>query len=418
MFKRMIKSLWQGILQKLRKDRRIYCISAGFSLVIIVGTYLFGNTRHSLPGDNADLTEIYYAKRFLGRTVDNVPDSILLINVCYDKALVEYEEDGMPVGNMVITDREKLLKLLTIAKAANNYRYIFMDVNFEEGINSPSDSALFQTIKSMDRIVIPNHSKSRMKDSGLYAKSANADYSITWKVRAFSHFQYLRYDSVITVPLKIYSERIGADGCAIKPHWGGLWYTDNGRLCHNGVTLLMRMIVNGRLIDEDGQSRQYSYSYLGSDLLDIDEVFPVKDQLEDKIVVIGDFLTDRHTTYLGSQPGSVVCMNAYLALMAGDHLINGWLVILLFLVYMIVGTFYLRGNSFSSLFQNPWLSVLMSFLSTATLFFVISLIANWNDMVFNIWVPTTVYSLIDTYVQKRKLFYTRKNEKNNNPAVA
>jgi ABC-type transport system involved in multi-copper enzyme maturation permease subunit len=111
-------------------------------------------------------------------------------------------------------------------------------------------------------------------------------------------------------------------------------------------------------------------------------------------------------------------MNAYLALMAGDHLINGWLVILLFLVYMIVGTFYLRGNSFSSLFQNPWLSVLMSFLSTATLFFVISLIANWNDMVFNIWVPTTVYSLIDTYVQKRKLFYTRKNEKNNNPAVA
>ena len=399
MFKRMIKSLWQGILQKLRKDRRtycisagfsLYCISAGFSLVIIVGTYLFGNTRHSLPGDNAALTEIYYAKRFLGRTVDNVPDSMLLINVCYDKALVEYEEDGMPVGNMVITDREKLLKLLTIAKAANNYRYIFMDVNFEEGINSPSDSALF----------------------------ANADYSITWKVRAFSHFQYLRYDSVITVPLKIYSERIGADGCAIKPHWGGLWYTDNGRLCHNGVTLLMRMVVNGRLIEEDGQSREYSYSYLGSDLLDIDEVFPVKDQLEDKIVVIGDFLTDRHTTYLGSQPGSVVCMNAYLALMAGDHLINGWLVILLFLVYMIVGTFYLRGNSFSSLFQNPWLSVLMSFLSTATLFFVISLIANWNDMVFNIWVPTTVYSLIDTYVQKRKLFYTRKNEKNNNPAVA
>ena len=78
-------------------------------------------------------------------------------------ALVEYEEDGMPVGNMVITDREKLLKLLTIAKAANNYRYIFMDVNFEEGINSPSDSALFQTIKSMDRIVIPVSNMNREK---------------------------------------------------------------------------------------------------------------------------------------------------------------------------------------------------------------------------------------------------------------
>lgn len=418
MIKKTISRLWQGFLQKLRKDRRILCISAGFSVVIIVGTYLFGNTRHSMPGDNAALSEIYFAKKFFGSKVENVPDSLLLINVCYDKQLVEYEEDGMPVGNIVITDREKLLKLLTIAKAANNYRYIFLDINFEEGINSPSDSALFQTIKTMDRIVIPSHSKSRMKDSSLYAKSANADYSTTWKVRAFSHFQFLRFDSIVTVPLKIYSERIGAKGSAIKPHLGGLWYTDNGRLCHNGVTLLLRMIVNGRLIDEDGQSRQYSYSYLGSDLLDIDEVFPVKDQLEDKIICIGDFKEDRHTTYMGKQPGTVVCMNAYLALMAGDHLINWWLVILLFFIYMVVGTFYLRGNSFSSLFQHPWLSVLMSFLSTATLFFVISLIANWNDMVFNIWVPTTVYSLIDSYVQKRKLYKTRKNEKNNNPTVA
>ena len=92
--------------------------------------------------------------------------------------------------------------------------------------------------------------------------------------------------------------------------------------------------------------------------------------------------------------------------------------LLLFLIYTVVGTFYLQGNSFSSLFRNPWLSVLMSFLSTATLFFVISLIANYYEIVFNIWVPTTVYSLIDTYVQKRKLYKTRKNEKNSNPAVA
>lgn len=417
--KKTMKRLRHNMVQKLRKDRRILCISAGFSLVIIVFTYLFGNTRHSLPGDNAALTEIYYAGKFLGNKIENVPDSLLLVNVCYDKQLVGFEEEGMPVGDVVITDREKLLRFLTIAKEADNYRYIFLDINFEEGYDSPSDSALFETIKSMDRIVIPNHSGIRMKDSTLFAKSANADYSITWKVRVFSRFQYLRNDTVVTVPLKIYSERIGADGCAIKPHLGGLWYSDNGRLCHNGVTLLMRMIVNGRYIDGDeSQSREYSYSYLGSDLLDVNDVFPVSDQLADKIIIIGDFSSDRHSTYLGAQPGSVVCMNAYLALMAGDHLVNWFNVLLLFLIYTVVGTFYLQGNSFSSLFRNPWLSVLMSFLSTATLFFVISLIANYYEIVFNIWVPTTVYSLIDTYVQKRKLYKTRKNEKNSNPAVA
>ena len=220
--KKTMKRLWHNMVQKLRKDRRILCISAGFSLVIIVFTYLFGNTRHSLPGDNAALTEIYYAGKFLGNKIENVPDSLLLVNVCYDKQLVGFEEEGMPVGDVVITDREKLLRFLTIAKEADNYRYIYLDINFEEGYDSPSDSALFETIKSMDRIVIPNHSGIRMKDSTLFAKSANADYSITWKVRVFSRFQYLRNDTVVTVPLKIYSERIGADGCAITPHLGGL----------------------------------------------------------------------------------------------------------------------------------------------------------------------------------------------------
>jgi hypothetical protein len=53
----------------------------------------------------------------------------------------------------------------------------------------------------------------------------------------------------------------------------------------------------------------------------------------------------------------------------------------------------------------------MSFLSTATLFFIIAVIAFWHDIAFNMWVPTTIYSLIDTYVQKRNLFKNKKNEK-------
>ena len=54
----------------------------------------------------------------------------------------------------------------------------------------------------------------------------------------------------------------------------------------------------------------------------------------------------------------------------------------------------------------------MSFLSTATLFLVIAIIAYWNGIAFNMWVPTTIYSFIDTYVQKRNLYKKKKNEKN------
>ena len=87
-------------------------------------------------------------------------------------------------------------------------------------------------------------------------------------------------------------------------------------------------------------------------------------------------------------------------------------VLLLFIIYTTVGPFYLRGTSSQALFAHPWLGVLMSFLSTATLFFVIAIIAYWNGIAFNMWVPTTIYSLIDTYVQKRNLYKKKKNEKN------
>ena len=400
------------------RDRRILGLSALVSLIILLLTYILGNTPYAMPGDHAALDDINDFKTFIGSRTDNMPDSLLLVNVCYDKQMVSYEENGMPVGEIVITNREKLLKLLTIAREADNYRYLFLDILFDKGIKTPVDSALFHTIASMDRIIIPSHKGIELQDSILYAKAANADYSVNWKVLIFSRYQFLRDDSVQTVPLKMYADNMHIDGHGIEPHWGGLWYTDAGKLCQNGITLYQRVVIRDRLQEQEGQAREFSYSYLGADLLDQDSLLPVKEQIQDKIVVIGDFKEDRHVTYLGSQPGTVVCLNDYLALMAGDHLVNWWFVCVLFLIYMIVGTFYLKGNSFSSLFRRPWLCVLMSFLSTATLFFIISLVASWYEMAFNIWVPTTVYSLIDTYVQKRNLYKEKKNEKAISTTVA
>ena len=104
-------------------------------------------------------------------------------------------------------------------------------------------------------------------------------------------------------------------------------------------------------------------------------------------------------------------INAYIMLQQGKHFVNWLNILIMFIVYTTVGTFYLRGTSFQTLFSNPWLGVLMSFLSTATLFLVIAIIAFWHDIAFNMWVPTTIYSLIDTYVQKRNIFNKKKNEK-------
>lgn len=391
---------WNTIKTWIRQHRSLVFLSVLTSTVIIIFTYVMGNSGYPLPGETGALKQITDYKKFLGMQIGNVPDSILFINVCYDKALVPYEENEVPVGNTIITDREKLLQFLTKAKEANNYRYIFMDVFFEEGMVTEYDSALFNTIVSMDRIVIPKHKGVNMCDSILNQKAANADYATTWQALTFSRYQYL-HDDDESVALKIYQDRFGSD---IKKHWGGLWYTDNGRLCQNSATLLLPVRITGSLLDEEGQVRERNYIYLSADLLDLDEVMPVSEQIDDKFIVIGDFKSDVHTTFLGSQPGSSILFNGYIALSQGAHLVNWLYMGILFVIYIIIGLFYLSGHSFSSMCANPWLSIVLSFLSTATVFLIIALVASWYDIAFNMWVPTTVYSLYDTFMQKYNIY--------------
>jgi len=391
---------WNTIKTWVRQHRRLVFLSVLTSTVIIIFTYVMGNSGYPLPGETGALKQITDYKKFLGMQIGNVPDSILFINVCYDKALVPYEENEVPVGNTIITDREKLLQFLTKAKEANNYRYIFMDVFFEEGMETEYDSALFNTIVSMDRIVIPKHKGVNMCDSILYKKASNADYATTWQALTFSRYQYI-HDDDESVALKIYQDRFGSD---IKKHWGGLWYTDNGRLCQNSATLLLPVRIVGSLLDEEGQVRERNYIYLSADLLDLDEVMPVSEQIDDKLIVIGDFKSDIHSTFLGMQPGSSILFNGYIALSQGAHLVNWLYMGILFIVYIIIGLFYLSGHSFSSMCANPWLSIVLSFLSTATVFLIIALIASWYDIAFNMWVPTTVYSLYDTFMQKYNIY--------------
>ena len=405
-------SVWKRILKWYRNNWKTLSVSLLVSLAITIFSYEVANSLHPMAGEYAAQKQINDVRKFLGLQQGHVPDSILFINVCYDKELTPYEEQGMPVGNMVITDREKLLNLLTEAKEANNYRYIFMDVLFEEGIETEADSALFHTIASMDRIVIPEHKGILLADKMLYTKSANADYSVTWKQLTFAHYQFLHDDSIPSVALRMYADRRHLKGNAITPHWGGLWYTDNGKLCQNGATLFMNVRINGSLLDTEGQELERNYIYLGADLLDLNEVVPIKEQIKDKILVIGDFKGDVHTTYIGPQPGSSLCINAFITLMEGRHFVNWQNIFIMFIIYTTIGTFYLRGTSFQTLFANPWMGVVMSFFSTATLFLVIAIIAFWHDVAFNMWVPTTIYSLIDTYIQKRNIFINKKkNEK-------
>ena len=149
-----MKALLYKIKTWIRQQRKLIALSVLTSTVIIIFTYVMGNIGYPLPGETGALKQITDYKRFLGMQIDNVPDSILLINICYDKALVPYQENGIPVGKTVITDREKLLQFLTKAKKANNYRYIFLDIFFEEGSNKKIIGLAFTIIYAIVLITL------------------------------------------------------------------------------------------------------------------------------------------------------------------------------------------------------------------------------------------------------------------------
>ncbi len=359
------------------------------SLGIIAASYFIGNSDIPMPDEMKVLRTFDRFMKISGQYEDNVPDSILLVNVCYDKQLVDYAVHDIPVGQFVITDREKLLQFLTAAYEADNYRYIMMDVFFEHNIESPQDSALFATIRKMNRIVIANHTDSYLSDSLLKSKSAYADYTVTWKVTKFSHFQFMREGGEPTMPLRIYEDLTGK---TIK-QWGPFYFSD-GRLCKNAITLNLPIRVAEDYSLETPNILEKRYEFLGADILAHDSIYPISMQLEDKIVIIGDFMTDVHDTYLGPQPGSLICINAYNALQQGDHYFNwGWALVQ-FIIYFIICYFLMSRLTFARMLPNVYLRMLFFIFSVPTILLIVALIAYvTTGYVYNMYIPTFLYWL-------------------------
>lgn len=396
-------------------------ISGAISILLLLICYFVDNTSFPLPDEIKILQGWDQLKSIRGVNRDSVPDEVMLVDVAYDKQLVDYEKENVYtkqpefVGQYVITDRQKLLDFLKIAAEADNYKYIFLDVIFEKGIRSEQDSALFHQIAGMKRIVIPIHENKALEDSILYPMSANADYTVTGVETNFAHYQYI-HDGVKSVPLKMYE-----DICGKTIHqWGPFFYCDDFPfLCRNGITLKMPIKVKKGQMNE-GEKVRYNILNLGSDLLDMNDIEPIAEDIAGKIVVIGDFLTDIHDTYVGLQPGSIICMNAYYALANGDHTLRGKL-FSTFFFYIFIAFFYfglslcyIDGHSLSAITNNPWMKVILSFVGTSGLFWIISTAAYISpaEIVYRIFIPSVFFTALDFFCNIRTCYITNKKDKN------
>ena len=323
-----------------------------WSVVIATGflflSYFISNLNFPISGEKAILYRFELIKNYFFPQESTENDSILLIDVSYDKTPVKVtDEYDMPMGEIQITDRQKLLQLLQELKRKNDYKYILLDVFFGQKGRTPQDSALFATICSMPRIAIPCHSDEALADSSLTEKAGFADYTTTFKESGFVKYPYMS-DSGKSLSLKMYEDITGR---TIDKHW--LIYTDGYRLVRKSIVLTFDVNVTAPY-DENGDKVLY---YLGADILGNDEnrglLYEFPELTKNKYIAIGAFNgDDNHSTYVGNVCGTLINLNAYFSLLHNNHVVSPWLAIILYFAFFILAYLTLTRQNLREFANN------------------------------------------------------------------
>ena len=110
-------------------------------------SYLWVNLPYSYESESKIMAFTNILKNIvLGAQDKPSRDSLLFVNISYDKMLIpRYDDEGFASGNVAITDRLALAKFLETINSDKQYRFIILDVFFED--STSFDSALQAQVK-------------------------------------------------------------------------------------------------------------------------------------------------------------------------------------------------------------------------------------------------------------------------------
>lgn len=401
-----VKKSSHSVCLYLKMRAKVLLFSLFHALWILFLCYLLGNTSYSLGDEESFVQYLNLIKEQVLPSHRVIPRNVLIVNVAYDKELVNVSDEyGIPLGQTAITDRGKLLRFLQAARDADTYKYILLDIYFEEGFQSPADSALFRTIIGMDRIVIPRHKERQLADSSLLSKAAYSDYYTSINEGNFVKYEYWSNEG-ISIPTRMFSDYTGAQFSRLGP-----FYFCNGSLC--GRCLFLNFPV--RIEDAyNGEGEKLFYN-LGSDLLSEATHMDLSVLLKDKYIVVGNMVEDDiHDTYVGPMPGAIINLNAFYALIQGEHNVTWLSMSVLFVVYFLITLFLVKRISLFSylpclrkVHSRMWQLVFSWFGLSTLLCIVCMAFYFFAGEVYDILALATYFSLFSVVV---KFYYIRKQQ--------
>ncbi|WP_285060170.1 hypothetical protein [Pedobacter ginsengisoli] len=308
----------------------------------------------------------------------------IFINLAYEKALIP-REDGL--GNEVITDRDKLAHFFQIVKKHQKHiKFTFCDV-FLQG-RSEHDSLLESSVNGINNIVFPTHfaDHGHIEKLDINVPRAIADYRMASS--GFMKFKLFQSDSLPTVPLLLY-EKLKKT----KITHNLAFYLDDGRPSLNSMIIDYQIRAH-----ELFEQSEYPVVTL-SELLLLPEEVMVNEFLKGRFVILGDFNTDVHETIFGSTPGTLILINVYLSLQAGQHLVSVWWMLFLLTGYLVFSRIMLFPPPEDEDHPPSWFGPL---LGSATYLAVFSMV---SYMLFNqhlqVLIITLYINLLRFIIQQR-----------------
>lgn len=187
-----------------------------------------------------------------------LPEDLLLINIGYDRALVDiYDADGLPMGNIDITDRKKLIDFLDIAKSVGDYKFIVMDIRFTDEVETDVDDNLWKALSSTHRLILPSHYGMNIADKSLEHLTANADYAITILENDFVKYP-IATDGKLSMAWFAYNSQEHSPVC----NFAGLSFSE-GHVMRRSMIPTIDILANN-IYDNTGEKKIYN---LGEDIL-------------------------------------------------------------------------------------------------------------------------------------------------------
>ena len=280
----------------------------------------------------------------------------------------------------------------------NTYKYIFLDIRFEKGIETKIDSALFAQIAKMRDISYSIHSDLENNDKAISSKAAINDYYTTITSTNFTRYQFVQ-NKQQSVPLRIFTSVDTIHNKSIE-QWGPFFYSD-GKLCQNSP--FMR-IPEDFWVGHEENGHQ-NYFDLGPLLLTTYDIEDWEIEMRDKIVIVGNFVDDLHDTYAGLQPGSYLVYLAYKELCNGKQFVSWSFICVMLMTYILISFFILNRKTiwefipFFRNLKNKFVVLVMNLLGFSTVLSILTIIFYiFFNTTYNIFFPSLVFSLVSLYI--------------------